>query len=343
MFHPVRFWNLSSLILSPKFASVCLPNITQLFLSVDGIDLDSLCRFRRLYVKLESFELSVDRSSDMQEPAWIRQPSGLDTEVLPPDQVTSLMLEGDLNSVTTPQFISTFSSILHCSLNVDSGDLFAILENLSPRIRKLEITSGPETAPVDVLLLKLNELTSLSLYGDIYTQNLLPNLHLLPRLTSLWLAQDPDVTLDHVLLLLSGPTKIHSLKELELFGFSLYQCSSGSSYLDPHHRFHLDAGTIGRYAPVGWTLPEWSEEFPRTDVEIFLEVAALVGIEVGSHLQEAMQIEDAYVVEVEQCEIYSRTREGRARLRESEGLNARVDVGHSEQDASEGSDFGESE
>lgn len=169
---------------------------------------------------------------------------------------------------------------------------------------------------MDALILQYRELESLKLDGDIYTEDLLPKLHQLLQLASLSLDQDQDlhVTLNSVQPLLSGPTKIRLLKKLELFGNTLYWCKSGSSYLDPHHEFHIhDDG----YAPVGWTVPEWSNEFPRADVEAFVRIAKEAGVEVGDHLQRAMGIEDAYEVEMEQCRIYSRTVRGMSRLIEA--------------------------
>ena len=315
LLHTSSLPNLASLLFSPKFASVCLPNVKKWTLDFKQVDLVSLCRFRRLYTELEDLVLSVWFTQEGEEPAWVKQESKFDQGVLPPDQVTSLTLIDRLISSNTPRFFATFSAIQRFSISVlDHCDLSEILKSLSTHVRKLEIGSGPPSPPVDALILQYRELELLKLDGDIYTEDLLPKLHQLPQLASLSLEQDPHVTLDSVRLLLSGPTKIRSLKKLELFGNALYSCKSGSSYLDPHHEFQIhDDG----YAPVGWTVSEWLDEFPREDVETFVRIAKQAGVEVGDQLQRAMEIEDAYEVEVEQCRIYSRTEEGRARIAEA--------------------------
>ena len=224
------------------------------------------------------------------------------------------MLEGDLAATTVPSFISTFSNISRCCLNItnDRCDLSEILKNLSPRLRKLDVVAEPTSSPVDELVLAYQELTSLKLSGDVFTLNLFLNLHQLPQLASLSLDYGPHITLDSVQLLLSGPTEIRTLKKLKLFQDSL-DCEYGASYLDPHHHFFLNE-TARAYDPVGWKLPSWSDEFPREDVEVFLGKATEAGVKVGYHLQEAMEIEDAYEVEVEQCRIYSQTVNGRLRM-----------------------------
>ena len=162
----------------------------------------------------------------------------------------------------------------------------------------------------------LQRLTTLRLAGPIFTQNLFPKLRQLPLLATLELNDNLNIPLVSLESILHGPEKIERLQSLKIFVYVVE--SRGGSYLDADHEFKLHWAEGGhlppRFVPTGWVPPYFRDELPRADVETFVRIAKQAGVEVGDHLQRAMEIEDAYEAEVEQCEIYSRTEEGMARL-----------------------------
>ena len=325
--------HLPLLLLSLTFASVCLPNLQSLFVTVHQPDLVAAFRFRRLYSQLEMLTVIsknvMDLPAAVEAPEWFGR-SDFDGVELPLDRVSELNLRNDLDQVETPEFVSTFTAIRECALSIDwlyaQWDLVRILEHLCPtHLRSLSIREVDHDDNAAVFcegtaaaILRLEQLDLLELSGNAFSANLFPILHRLPNLATLYLDENPYITLPALESLLVGPKKIETLLTLEVFWSMQNECWRGNSYRDVDHVFSHseDYGMEHLFCPVGWEEPRWSDEFPLEDAVSFLELAEEVGVDPGDHLQEAMQIEVDYEDELEQYEIYSGSVEGMARANE---------------------------
>ena len=164
---------------------------------------------------------------------------------------------------------------------------------------------------VDTVLLRCEGLRSLRLSGKIFTQNVFPNLRRFPHLAALALDDNCQVTLSALEPLLTGPTKVESFKKVAILEMLSWGTERGEAYLDNDHKFGFNDEEPDVFSPQRWRLPEWTDEFPLDDVRSFVALAKAERIDVGDKMRAMM---DAYEEEVEQCEIYSRTAEGRARI-----------------------------
>ena len=209
---------------------------------------------------------------------------------------------------------------LHALTRIPSPecDLVAILEHLNPApLVHLSIYANHCVyRAIDSVLLRFKGLETLRLSGSVFTENLFLNLRRFPNLAALALEDGDHITLSALEPLLTGPTKIESLRKVEILGVLSWEMQRGDSYLDDDHEFEFDyeepAGDV--FGPQRWRLPEWTREFPLEDVRSFVALAKAEGSDVGDCMREMMDLVDAYEREVEQCEIYSRTAEGRARI-----------------------------
>ena len=310
--------NLSSVLFSPQFASACLPRVRILDVSVHAVDLQKLSRFRRFYSQLTFLNITmVDEGSERIEHDWIGQTSDFDNEELPPDRVETLTVIGQVDSPSFPPFIHSFDAIDCFGLGVKfATDLPIILSNLQPSLRRLAVHSLETLPPLDAAILRLPTLQSLSLSGRIFTQNLLPDLSRLPNLVQLSIDNNPNITLSALEPLLVEPTKWRSLKRLIIFSPFKDDIKRGPSRLDGDE-FILDDFLLRFVPPRSWSPPRWPNEFPREDVASFISLADAAGVDIGGHLQHALGIEYDYALELEACEVYSRTGEGMMRLDEA--------------------------
>lgn len=321
--------SMSLLLLSPTFASTCLPKVNSLVLFSTPLDLAAKFRFRRQYSRLETLQIHLGgRVGGDATMEWLQE-SGSDGLELPIDRVKSLVLELEEDSNELNQLMASFNVVQDCTLVFECPcDVGNILEQLDPsHLQTLTLYSDDPFAPLDSTVLPFHQLQSLSLHGPVYTSALFPHLHCLAKLVSLTLSNCHDVELADLESILTGPTKIQSLKKLTVFEDDARLFFRGPSYLDEGHEFGLWSDGTGFY-PCGWQLGDWMESFPREDVESFLELAREVGVEVGSHLQEALFIERQFEVEWLECERYSKTPEAiaraeRERKREREELAIR--------------------
>ena len=270
-----------------------------------------------------------------EEPSWIIA-SDYDGRQLPPDRVTSVTVEGEegqLVSFDVPALAPTFSAIKSCTLVLEyehlENYLVAILQNLNPaNLTELSIYAGEcSSMPLDTVLLRFDRLQSLRISGVIFEQDLFPNLRRFPHLTTLRLDENHHITLSALEPLLTGPTKMHSLRTVKVLEWLSAYTHRGGSYLDDGHEFEFDYDESPIFIPRYWGLPDWTDEFPWEDVRSFVALATAEGIDVGDVMRGMMELTNEYELEVEQCRIHSRTAEGSARI-EARALRRRIEAEH---------------
>lgn len=126
---------------------------------------------------------------------------------------------------------------------------------------------------------------------------------------------DGEFSQDNLVTILSGPTKIQSLLSLIILKNEA-KAVRGPSAGDPSHRYQRNVGGFG--PAKGWEVPRWSSAWPRVKAEWFLDLANEAGVDPGTHLHEAMSIEDDFQEERDLASDYSMTEEGERRMAEEE-------------------------
>lgn len=320
---------MSLLLLSLTFASVCLPALKSLKLFATPLNLAAKFRFRRRYDRLESLLIPIEDSVDTGESTLLLQEGEPDRLELPRDGVKSLSLELASDAIELSQLVASFNIVEECRIVTHCACDFAlILQQLSPsHLHTLALYSDSDLsihpAPWDSAILPFHLLQSLSLSSPVSTSALFPRLQHLPNLLSLTIDDNIYLAWTDLEPILTGPTKVHSLKEITLWKNLVSDARRGPSYLDDGHEFYLWPGD-DFFCPPDWFLEEWYSTFPREDIESFLDLAEEEGIEVGSHIRETLDFEDDYDAEWAQARIYAKTAEGIARIEEGYAVSSRI-------------------
>ena len=133
--------------------------------------------------------------------------------------------------------------------------------------------------------------------GDVFTQNLFPNLRRFPHLAALILDENDHITLSALAPLLTGPMKIKSLKKVEILGLLSWETQRGEAYLDDDQEFDFDDEEPDVFSPQRWRLPEFTREFPLEDVRSFVALAKAEEVDVGDRMREMMDVMDMYAAQ----------------------------------------------
>ena len=314
-------YNLSLLILSPKFSSTVLPNLIILVVSHNGTNLLKSLRFRRFYARLERVTINLSSDGEAEEPSWIvMERCELDDRPLPPDRVLELKIHAEEHSYQDFPIISTFPILRSFELE-NFGNTFhldTILPQLDPQhLRQLRISSacGPRHMALALALVPFQKLESVALSGQFIGFEVLASLRQLPALHTLQLDFDEQLNYASILSMLEGPRRLVSLKKLLIHEFIACTMDRGRSYLDKGHRFEI-CPALGLFRPEGWSHPSWLLSFGQTEAKRFLRDAERCGVDTGDSLLSCIEFERDYELELEQCRIYSETAEGLARIEE---------------------------
>jgi len=104
---------------------------------------------------------------------------------------------------------------------------------------------------------------------------------------------ETEVSLDQLVRLVSGPEKMSTVKRITLDNVDAVR--GDALPRDQGDEAVRDADLIG----LGWNLADWSETFTREGLKRFLEVAKEGNVAVDGYAVAALDIEDAWEVEME--------------------------------------------
>lgn len=289
---------LSYLLLSPMFGSLRLPGLVTLRDRFVDVDIRQALRFRRVCPDLQELEVvaekgvrgavstrAIDEKEEEEGPSEVR------------DRMKILSIKGNLGVADLPAFLSKFACIevLRLENNNPNFKLKSSLESVNPaHLHTLQLSS---TRPFDSTdsfrLSRFDKLVSLSLSGAFFDIRILHLLHRLPTLATLELGKNPIITLQSTSSLLSGSTKITSLKTIKILEGEIDEWKPYiSSYNNPHHVFKLtnidDLCMI--FTPHGGEHPRFPTTFWREDLERFVVRAQGAGVEVLGELPRALNM-----------------------------------------------------
>ena len=311
-------YSLAFRLLSPRFAGVCLPHLTSLKITAPkDIDLSQLLRYRRRYRTLEKLQIFVvgmagDGVARREARAWMEEEYPENGEEgLPLDRIATLVIDNDF-AMPSWTYLTSFTS-LH-TLNITIADpqqkWVSLFRSVSSPL--LHFTLSNPQIPVDIasiLPIRFPTLTTLSIRTIEFPQIFFRYLPHARHLSTLSL--NGRIEPDHLTAVLTGSPRMPSLRKLialEWEGESARGLVAG----DAGHQYVRNVGGFG--PATGWEPPQWSELWPRSKVEYFLQLAKTAGIDVGTHLQDAMRVEDEYQVERDRASEYSMTEEGFRRM-----------------------------
>lgn len=221
-----------------------------------------------------------------------------------PSRIRDLSLTGPLSSSLGPdEYLKRCTSLETLALN-ETDTVCTLGWRLShlthpERIRHLELWVSDDDAEeeddkIRRVLPNLIGLKSIVVQGPW----VLPTLTFYSTLSQLpleWISFKPDteVSLEQLLRLVSGPEKMSTLKRITLDNVDAVR--GDALPRDQGDEAVRDADLIG----LGWNLADWSETFTREGLKRFLEVAKVENVNVEGYAVAALDIEDAWEVEME--------------------------------------------
>ena len=238
----------------------------------------------------------------------------VDEEKMPKDKVASLTYDGMVDPINS-HLLRSFQN-LH-TLNLDMGnvrqDWTPLFPSINPRpLLHLHISHNLfHLSHLLIIPERFYNLQTLS----IETSSLeYPFFLALPQLLHLRdLSLDLHIYDDHLSLPLDGQSKVHSLRSFKIMQASAECAQRGPVAGETGHQYQSSGE--GFLPAKGWAAPRWSAD-DRRRLEGFIELAEAAGVNVGTHLQRAMEIEDERTDECVLATEYSETADGRRRFRE---------------------------
>ena len=221
-----------------------------------------------------------------------------------PSRIKDLSLTGPIASSSGPyDFVKRCTSLESLALNETGAACtlgWVVDHHTHPeRIKHLELWVSDDDAVEedDMILKQLPRFTGLKsivvqgpwvpLTPDFYSA-----LSHLP-LHRISFNSETDVSLDQLVRLVSGPEKMSTVKRITLDNVDAVR--GDALPRDQGDEAVRDADLIG----LGWNLADWSETFTREGLKKFLEVANEEKIAVDGYSVAALEIEDAWEVEME--------------------------------------------
>ena len=263
------------------------------------------------YDRLTSFSYDVRRSPDAMplpypDPnnEYHRLEREFEASIVDPSRLRDLSLTGPFAASSGPrEFLKRCTSLESLALN--DTHVHCILGYLlggvphPERIRHLQLWLSDDDAVghEDQILEQLPRFTSLKtilVQGpwvplDLDFYSILSHL----PLERISIKLETEVSLDQLVRLVSGPEKMSTLKRITLDNVDAVR--GDALPRDQGDEAVRDADLIG----LGWNLADWSETFTREGLKRFLEVAKEENVAVDGYAVAALDIEDAWEVEME--------------------------------------------
>ncbi|GAA5927830.1 uncharacterized protein JCM15063_006005 [Sporobolomyces koalae] len=282
---------------------------TTLFDTLRALDITAVFQYRidpfadlylwnlKRYKRLTTFSLDVRR--DLTELRGI----GYTPDEFPCPELLDLSLTGILSSSEyIPVILATCScltSLALCETSIDATVMILLESVQHPElIRHLQVWVTNEDAectgdPV-AQLARFSNLESIVIQGYWFpqTHGFYSTLSKLP-LKTISFKEDTDVSIEHLLKLVSGPTKMSTLESIEL---NNVDASRGDLLpRDQGAEAVRDADLIG----LNWNLPTWSRFFDRQGLRNLLRVAQSENIRIEGYSVTSLAIDDEWDKELE--------------------------------------------
>ena len=302
-------------LFSPNFASASLPKLKSMKIRIPfGISLARTFRYRRLFAMLDTLEICVGmgRTGGSRWTILGCHEKEFDEEKPPQDGTESLVYSSEHVPVSIPP-LRSFQNLR--SVQLDLWDVEQGWTPLFPSINPqplLHLSLSCHYAPLPALLVIPQRFYNLHTLSIKISHLEHPFFLALPQLDHL-----SDLSLDlhaydnQLTLPLVGDTKVHSLRSYKILQGAAECAKRGPVRGHPGHQYR--PGRAGILPAEGWASPDWSSRY-RQQLGVLLELAGDAGVNVGSHLPQALLISEEHEVEWMKAFRFLETPEGKREM-----------------------------